>query len=275
MFSKLKGYFRRLSTPKKEENFEPEPTYYGEVNIWHVSSVVVDNGTGELELNNIILQISYDKTMSDSTNDAMNFNTMISSVGIRSALVGNIDNTTYLFIAGSNSCFGMLLSKYLNDPIHSNNRIFKKVVSILGIIDIMKNVSIFKDEIHPDYYPYEAAFVRLSESRPVYVQYVDTYFVSNKILDAGIDVLDILNTLYIVAVYVNQNILFDYVYDFITKYNLREYSSDILDHIDRYKEKFESNFSIPGYKNIFDINTSITNQEAMSKYLDETEEPID
>lgn len=273
MFSKLKGYFRRLNTPKKEENFKPEPTSYGEVNVWHVSSVVVDNETDEL--NNIILQISYDKTMSDSTDDAMNFNTMISSVGIRSALVGDIDNTVYLFIAGSNSCFGMLLSKYLNDPVYSNNRIFKKVIFMLGKIDIMKDISIFKDESQLDYYPYESSFVRLSESKPVYVQCVDTYFVSNKLLEAGIDVLDILNTLYIVAVYADQNILFDYAYDFITKYNLEEYNPHVLEIIDKYKKDFESNFYIPGYKNIFDINTSVTNQEAMSKYLDETEEPID
>ena len=272
MFEKIKGYFKRLSTPKKEKDFEPEPTSYGEINVWHINSMVINKYE---ELNNIILQISYDKSMNDTTEDAMNFNIMISSVGIRSALVGDIGDTTYLFIAGSNSKFGMFLNKYMNDPVYSNNRIFKKVVSTLGKIDIMKDISIFSNEPELDYYPYESAIVAISESRPVYVQCIDTYFVSQQLFEAGLDLLGILNTLYIVAIYIDQNILFEYVYDFVTNYNLRNYNDRVLEHVDTYKTYFESNFCVPGYKNILDINTSITDQEAISKYMDETEEPID
>ena len=67
MFSKLKGYLRRLSTPKKETNYQPKETSYGDIKVSYVGSVKVNNSL--IHDSSIILQISYERNMQDADKD--------------------------------------------------------------------------------------------------------------------------------------------------------------------------------------------------------------
>ena len=94
-------------------------------------------------------------------------------------------------------------------------------------------------------------------------------------IKGNINVLDKLNNLYIVGIYVpaQETILTDTVYGFISRYRSDDYSDYIMDMIDKYKDQYQSNFTIPGYKNIFDINFLVTDLDSSSEYV--TEEYID
>ena len=67
-------------------------------------------------------------------------------------------------------------------------------------------------------------------------------------------------------------VMIDIIETFVKSYKDKWYQQYILDYIDEYKEAFASNFTIPGYKNIFDINFLVTSHNGEFEDIDE---PLD
>ena len=129
----------------------------------------------------------------------------------------------------------------------------------------MKDSNSLPDLADKNVFPYEALKIKLQKTDPVYVQQIDTYYISPNIISNDIDIMDKIKSLIIIAIYVDEKyILVDHVFEFIYCYKTKRYRGDIEECIARYKESYGSNFTISGYKNIFDINLSITDQENSS-----------
>lgn len=261
MFSKLKGYIKRLTTPKKDESYTTTPTTFGDIQVSYVDAVKILDTLKS----NIILEISYPDDMHDALLCANNFIYMISMTGIRYTTI-KINKTIYMYIAGSMLDYDLLLYTYMNSIDYADNKILKKVISVLSKIDIMKDsASLMEDLMYKSVFPYEALKIKFQKTDPVYVQQIDIYYISPDIISNNIDIMDKLKSLILVAVYVDEKyILVDYIFDFIYCYKTKRYRGDIEECIAQYKESYGSNFTISGYKNIFDINLSITNQENSS-----------
>ena len=236
MLSKLKGYVRRLTTPKKDENFESKETTFGELEVSFVDSVKIEDDM--FPTSNIILQISYQGQMDDGVNAVNQFLEMASRVGLKSNIIP-LEETNYMFIAGSDVYYNYLCETFANDPKYSENKILKKVISILSKIDIMGNTSFF-EEYENGAYSYDTTIIALGDSRPVFVEYVDTYYIAKDLFDANINVLDKLNNLYIMGIYLpeQETVLTDTVYGFISRYKSDDYSSYIMEKIEKYKEQY-------------------------------------
>ena len=53
MFSKLKGYIKRFTTPKKDESYTTTPTTFGDIRVSYIDAVrILDTPTS-----NILLEI--------------------------------------------------------------------------------------------------------------------------------------------------------------------------------------------------------------------------
>ena len=260
MFSRLKGYIKRFTTPKKDESYATTPTTFGDIQVSYIDAVrILDTPTS-----NILLEISYPDDMHDASLCANNFIYMISMTGIRYTTI-KINKTIYMYIAGSMIDYDLLLYTYMNSIDYADNKILKKVISVLSKIDIMKDSNSLPDLADKNVFPYEALKIKLQKTDPIYVQQIDTYYISPNIISNDIDIMDKIKSLIIVAIYVDEKyILVDYVFDFIYCYKTKRYRGDIEECVARYKESYGSNFTISGYKNIFDINLSITDQENSS-----------
>lgn len=270
MFSKLKGYLRRLSTPKKETNYQPKETSYGDIKVSYVGSVKVNNSL--IHDSSIILQISYERNMQDADKDREQFLEMVSTTELSTCII-DIDklNRRFLYIAGP-ICRYDRLCEYGYMLNYSDNKTLMKVMSILEKIDIMAESSTFKDKSKGKYtFPYTSDVINLTPENPVYVQCIDTYWIDKDIIDSGMNIFDYLKDILMVAILLkNQNyVILDTVHDFVKQYQTKTFQKYILDYIDEYKEDFASNFTIPGYKNIFDINFLVTNYNEDVDDIDE------
>lgn len=274
MFTKLKGYIRRFTTPKKETDYQPQETSYGEIKVSYIGSVKME-GNVFLRDSNIILQISYEKGMQDAESDKEQFIEMVSTSNLSTVfLESDTLNKKFIFLAGPIYNYDRLC-EYGYDIKYSNNKMLMKTMSILEKIDIMAQSSTFKEQLKDKYnFPYTSDIVYLTSENPVYVQCIDTYWVDKDIIDAGYDILDIMKEIVIVAIFLrNQDItMVDSISNFVKSYQRKTYQSYIIDYIDEYKEAFSSNFTIPGYKNIFDINFLVTNHNGDFEDIDE---PLD
>ena len=274
MFAKLKGYFRRLSTPKKETNYQPEETSYGNIEVSYIGSVKIE-GNVLKDNTNIILQISYEKNMKDANTDRENFIEMASTSNLNMIYLDSDElDKRFIFISGPVYKYDKLCV-YGYDVKYSNNKTLMKVMSILEKIDLMQDSSTFKEALQDKYtFPYTSDDIYLTSENPVYVQCIDTYWIDKDIIDAGYDILDCLKDAFIVAILLkNQNmVMIDIIETFVKSYKDKWYQQYILDYIDEYKEAFASNFTIPGYKNIFDINFLVTSHNGEFEDIDE---PLD
>lgn len=274
MFAKLKGYFRRLSTPKKETNYQSQETSYGTIKVSYIGSTKIE-GNVLMNDSNIILQISYEKGMKDAETDKEQFIEMVSTANLNTIFLESDKlNKKFIFLAGPIYRYDKLC-EYGYDIKYSNNKMLMKTMSILEKIDIMAQSSTFKESLKNKYnFPYTSDIVYLTPENPVYTQCIDTYWVDKDIIDAGFDVLDIIKDICMVAIlFKNQDLtMIDTVNDFVKSYQRKTYQPYILDYIDEYKEAFASNFTIPGYKNIFDINFLVTNHNGDFEDIDE---PLD
>ena len=256
--SNLKGYFRRASTPKKDTTYIPEETTFGNIEVRYTHSIVLNKN-----LSNIILEISFSKNNENAIESYNKFSDMISEVGLIKTKY-DIPEKLFIYIGGSVASYKLLLDKYFFKEENAYDKILRKVYNILKEIDIMNND---QDKV----YPYTTEYQTIKEVNPVYVENIDTSFLSPEVVDdKDKDIFDYLINVLIIGLYDDYcETITDTITRFISSYNNNVYYDDLHQLIEQYKDTFYSNFEIYGYKNIFDINFRVTN----STY-DDTEEII-
>lgn len=270
MFAKIKGYIRRLRTPKKETQYESKQTTFGEINASFVDAVTIYNM--DEDSSNIIIGVSYPNNMEDSLSCYKEFINMISPLGVRFINI-DIEEKGFLYLSGSVEDYDILIGSFNQDPEKSDNKIFRKVCSLLRKIDI---VSSDTSVLPPNNIAsYNSTSVELTKTDPVFVQSIDTYWIDKDVLDANINIFDKLKSMINVYIYdlISDNIYAYSVLDFIYCYSTGRFDEDLKEYINTLRDKYESNFAIPGYKNIFDINFLVTDLDSSSKY--DIDEPLD
>ena len=256
--SNLKSYLRRASTPKKETNYTSEETTFGDIEVRYIHSVLLNKS-----ISNIILEISFSKNNKDANDNYNKFLDMISEAGLIKTKYDMLDKI-FVYIGGTRESYKLLIDKYFFNEKNAYDKILRKVHNVLKEIDIMNND---QDKI----YPYESDYQNIKEVNPVYVENIDTSFISPEVIDdKEKDIFDYLINVLIIGLYDDYHeTISDTISRFISSYNNNVYYDDLHQLIEQYKDDFYSNFEIYGYKNIFDINFRVTNDT-----YDDTEEII-
>ena len=267
MLSYLKGLFKRLSVPKKESSFKSKESDYGEYEISFVDSFQIND-----KYSNIILQLIYNPNHSDMKQAIYLFKLKLCICGFR-LLEYPLHNKTIIFISGSDNQYIEYVSQSLNDTMIEDNIISRSMVSLLQKIDILKDkISILLDKEFK-YASYITENNILTSTNPVAIQYPNANNIDPEILKMNYmeDFIHILA----IGIYIDEDYkidsteyLFLYISDLICKLNSdKEYYQDLFE---MYKSSILSNFDIPEFKNIFDINFTITtNDESMYEDIDE------
>lgn len=270
MFAKIKGYIRRLRTPKKETQYESKQTTFGEINASFVDAITICNL--DKDSSNIIIEVSYSNDMEDSLSCYKEFINMISPLGIRFINI-DIKEKGFLYLSGSVEDYDILIGSFIQDPEKSDNKIFRKLCVLLRKIDIVsEETSVLTTD---GVTSYNSTVIKLTKTNPVFVQSIDTYWIDKDVLDANINIFDKLKSM--INIYIYDSIS-DYIYaysvlDFIYCYSTGRFDEDLKEYINTLRYKYESNFTIPGYKNIFDINFLVTDRDSSSNY--DIDEPLD
>ena len=263
MFKKLKGYMKRLQTPKKDKNFSFQETDYGEYDVSYVSGVEINN------ISNIILEISYSKTSQSMKKDIDQFMNIVTEIGLKAKTI-TVENTNHVFIAGNIEQFLNMIISFDNTNKFNSNKVVGKVKNILTKIDRIRLVLNSNEIDNCSYFINQS---NTSSTNPVDVQFIDTYYVSSDIITNKINIIEELLPLTIMGItYSNipgeYTSIAMYVSDFVFKFNydLLEDKESIL-NLDKL---YHSNFDIPGYKNLFDINLRvIESNDSYYKDIDE------
>lgn len=270
MFAKIKGYIRRLRTPKKETQYESKQTTFGEINASFVDAITICNL--DKDSSNIIIEVSYSNNMEDSLSCYKEFINMISPLGIRFINI-DIKEKGFLYLSGSVEDYDILIGSFNQDPEKSDNKIFRKLCVLLRKIDtVSKETSVLTTD---GVTSYNSTVVKLTKTNPVFVQSIDTYWIDKDVLDANINIFDKLKSMINIYIYdpISDHIYAYSVLDFIYCYSTGRFDEDLKEYINTLRYKYESNFTIPGYKNIFDINFLVTDRDSSSNY--DIDEPLD
>ena len=259
IIAKLKGYKRRLSTIKKDKDYKPVETTYGEYTVSLVSGYNVQ--IKDKIHSGIIFLIEYDSKDFDVQKDTSEILNLISL--IHGEYICTFEESTLLnFISlNSNQC-KEIADLYNNNPQYNGNKVLRNLITEFTKIDIIDREISFTQE--KDVYPYEISLVKLTKDKPVYIQkFFDEYHFKME------GIYNILN----IFVLADEIMFADTIYEFIKEYSKDSIFHDIIDKIFQSKPKY---FEIPDFKNIFDINFIIINENRREySYVEDVDEIID
>lgn len=253
MFNVIKGYIKRLITPKPDKNYKPEEDIYG-LYEWRIVSLYKNN----FGKSNIILEL--DIPITDKYTDIdFDVSLLLNNIylcGIRT-LQYNFNNINCILFAGSVEQYVSVLTvknTLLNADV---NRIFRSFINILRDIDIMHNMidnALDNEYIKKSSYPYEVDISEITCSNPISIQQINNEALNPKILKT--DYMESLIYLLMINIYNEKECNSYYISDLVNKLQY-----DDQEQISGLKEYMYSNFNIPGFKNIFDINFKVTDDD--------------
>lgn len=264
MINTIKGWVKRLSTPRKEKTYIPDQDNYGEYEWRYISSFNIST------INNIILELDITSSYDDTSNDTSILLRYAPLVGLR-ILTYKFPNRTCIFLSGSCINYTSLLSLQDTELSIDTNRIVRSLITLLQKIDIMYYYiqNLFPDmvnDIDPDYLPYITRNKTITANDPISIQDIPTDNIYPEVLKT-----DYMNKfIYItkIIIYNEKELLPYYISDIVNILNFSEYAENYM--INGMKDSLYSNFNISGFKNIFDINLKVTNDgESMYNDIDE------
>lgn len=262
MLSKLKGYFKRYSTPRPDKKYQPEETTYGDYDVLFISSTVFDN----IVNTNIIMAYTYDNNpdKDDILKEVEEFEFMLKEnrFGIKTV---RYKGRPFVFFAGDRIQYTTLINYYYYNPDYRYNKLLCLLQKIVINLDITATFIGNKPSL---YHQYESEVLKLETSNPVAIQSIDISNIPIELQEKNY-LFDIIISLFKIGYVLydkeqgEYTYKYDYVLDFLNKF---WYSEDT-----RYQDleyNFKSNFNITGFKNIFDINFKVTTDNNESYYND-------
>lgn len=262
MLNKLRGYFKRYSTPKPDKNYQSKESTYGDYDLLFISSTVFN----DIQNTNIIMAYTYDKNSEkdDIIKEVEEFELMLKENRFGMKTVYD-KQRPFVFFAGDRVQYATMINYYYNDPDYRYNKLLCLLRKNVINLDI---TSILVDNEPSLYYQYESEVLKLEPTNPVIVQTIDISNIpyelqNNKYLFDSLISLIKLGYILHLNEYGEYHCSYDYVLDFLTKF----YYSRDKDFKDL-KNNFKSNFNITGFKNIFDINFKVTTDNDESYYED-------
>ena len=262
MIKKIKGYIKRLLSPSPEENFKSKDNSFGEFEFDLVSSTIFED-----YYNNLLIQMTHygDRKYEDFDKSYTELKENFQLVGIKIKEYIFLDRWI-TYISGSAEQFASFInhSKFeftLKDPV------FTKLTNLLNNIDITTaytyKLGVAKFNPTPAYL---STNVRgINRNFPIAIEEIkDKSILDHEVIRTNY--MEILLPLLHVLVYTPYDE--SYVFLSIEDLVLALQCTDDYNFLYEYKESLESNFEIPGYKNLFDINLVITNDQDISSYDD-------
>lgn len=257
--AKLKGYKRRLSTIKKDKDYQAPVTDYGEYNVDLVSGYNVQV-KGEIH-SGVIFLIEFDYKNYDVQKDTLGIINLVSQ--INGNYINTYDDSTSLnFISLTSSQCKDLADIYNKDPQYNGNKVLRNLITEFTKVDIVDRQLSFTQE--KSIYPYEISLVKLTKDKPVYIQkFFDEYHFK-------MDSIYIILNIFIQA----DEIMFaDTIFEFVRDYSKESLFHDVVERLYESKPKL---FEIPEFKNIFDINLLLINENRRDySFVEDVDEVID
>ena len=249
LISKIKGYWRRLTSPKKDLNFKTKETQYGEILVSPYSYIYLKNI--DTEYSKICIQIKYNPTQEDANSAMIEFLQLFNILQIQ-----YIDQDKYIYIIGSIYDYIKLFCRY--EYLKNDNKVFGLVYNLC------KNINIIRDNMkwleQTLYSSYNVHITVLSKDNPVRIY---------NPLD------DMLNSTHTDII---PELLYIYIYDsswdweeysfinFFMSYNNNKYFKEKIDELNK---NYPTAFILPNGKNIIDMNFILNDSNASYDGVDE------
>lgn len=239
IIKKLKGYWRRLTSPKKDLNFYTKETQYGEINITPYGYIHLKNT--DIEYDKICIQISLNEFNDDAKSTKEKFIQLLGLLKIQ--YINHTDNN--LYIIGPADDYIKLFLQYEN--LKNDNK-------ILGLLyNCCKNINIIREKMtwleNTLYYSYEIPITTLSKDNPIII-----YDPMNDTCIKHTYNINIIPELIYIYLYINSEWIEYNIIDFFIRYNNDNGFKEIIDeiHLD-----YPTKFILQNGKNIFSINFKV------------------
>lgn len=246
---------------KKDTNYTSPENTYGDFEWRYISSATCG------DLSNIILELDYTPTpsMDNFKSDLLFFKKYANQSGLR-MIEYSFQNKTCVLVAGSAIQY---VSVFSIDKTGYDNTVLRSLLSLLIKIDVVScKITDYLDygRVVP---AYESTDIMLTESVPVWMQTINESLLYKEITRCDY----------------NKDLIYltvSFIYNLFGSNCIMYYNNELLlftiadttgDYI-RLINSFASNFDIPRYQNLFDINLKVTNDSDESLY-DNIDEVID
>lgn len=268
----IQGLFRRFTRLKRDKDYKPNATSFGEIEVDFMSSVLFTREDGT-EDNNVILHVS---VMERSDDAIMEFKALLRCIhkfGFRTHS-WNVEKCHHILIAGSSKVYAAMYMFYMNDVDMGQNKIFLKMYRLLTMVDVASQdiIDAHNNCLPEDDYnewKYDGKAIGFLSQELTHMQTVFDY----RLDDIGIDSMYTILPLLMASLKwhdplsgKNYIYIIDYVPEFLNIINNDEaIRSDVKMRVDEW-EKYEY---APG-KNIFNINFQVSQiDESVYEDIDE------
>jgi hypothetical protein len=274
--SKIKGYFRRLTTPSKDKSYIPDDTSFGDFSVTMVNGTYVDN-----HCNNIVIEFIYNSDYEDIRRHAEQLLLALESTDIRVLEFRNIatkdDSNVLFYTAGTNIDYIKFIQTLLPYPVWAYNKLFKFLKRRLEELEYVApylkyglDINSYDLDKYNEFVSRPLNLITLTSSNSIKVEDIVLKRFSNILTkdEDDKDLIEKLLPLFRVYVYfpnIDETELY-WVNELAYKFLM-----DPIVHNDliEYSESMRSNFNIPNFKNILDMNTEVIDPDSMYKDIDE------
>lgn len=163
MFKRLKGYFKRVTTPKPDINYKPMDTFYGEFDIVFIYAIKYHDYTS------IIIRINYDESNEDIMKEINTFKELLDIMSF-SVLRQRADPGTALYIEGSKDKFITMINIFFINPKYTYNKIMRKLYNLLMRLDITSPYIILRNDLDSSEHNYSYETIEIKPQKEFYIQ---------------------------------------------------------------------------------------------------------
>lgn len=196
MFKKLKGYFKRVTTPKPNIDYKPIENNYGEFDMDYIYSIKYHDYTS------IIFELIYNKSNEDIFKEVDIFISLLSLCKF-SILIQQADPDTALYIEGSKEKFITLMNIFFINPEYTYNKPFRKLYNLLMRLDITAPYITLRNDIEiSENYSYETIEIKpkddfyIQELPNQNISILTTIIINTDKLNIACTVIDLLSKYY-------------------------------------------------------------------------------
>lgn len=269
LIKNLKGYYRRLTTIKKDKNYKSDLKSYGDISVEYIDSIMINSFEYE---SNIVIKIQYSNEEGSKANLKELIN-LIAKSDMRIILIAN-KQEAYVY-GGGPSCAKFL---FCNENLKSYNKFFSLMYNLYTQIDVVDNILKYLKDPEDNryrteqYYPYESDDISLSLTMPVYVRDITA-----KLPEDERSICKDMNALFIYDIHQADGSIYKYYADDIKPDSILQYKDG--DSVLKYSasdwiEEYASNLTLYDGTNILRDNLLITNNDDQALY-DDIDEIID
>ena len=263
LIKKLKGYYRRLTTIKKDKNYKPDLKSYGDISVEFVDSIMINSSNYE---SNIVikLQCPNEEGSKSDLNELIN---LITKSDLRLVLS---EKHSLAYVYGRAPSYAKFL--YSNEEMKSYNKYFSLLYNLCIEIDsidpILQYLNNPKENIYETekYYPYESENINISINNPIYVQDITA-----KLPEDQRNEFKCINALFVYDTnQADDSVYMYYASDIKADSILQSKPGDDLLKYDapQWIEDYASNLTLCDGTNILKDNLLITNNDDQSLYDD-------